>query len=140
MDTKQKASSKPQALTPRHPDEYRSDLNPDAMAGQNIGAAGPHPEKHARTAHDLKDLHARLRDWLDGDLKQIPVLPEGTRLEQNATYIDLGADELREFTATGGMTAGPQHRYVPKAEVPYTLWNRLLGIRDPIRTGISSSE
>ncbi len=29
-------------------DQYQPELNPDAMAGQNIGAAGAHPEKERR--------------------------------------------------------------------------------------------
>ena len=135
-DTKQSRPAKPQAVAPHQGDEFHSDLKPDSMAGQNIGAAGSHPEKHARTAHDIKEVHARLRDWLDSDLRQIPVLPEGSRLEQNATYIDLAADRYDEFTATGDIVAGPEHRYVPKAAVPYELWNRLLGIKNVRRTGL----
>jgi hypothetical protein len=135
-DTKQRRPAKPQAVDAHPRDQFQSDLKSDPMAGQNIGAAGSHPEKHARTAHDVKDVHARFRDWLDSDLKQIPVLPAGSRLEQNATYIDLAADRYDEFTATGDMVAGPEHRYVPKAEVPYELWNRLLGIENVHRTGV----
>ena len=84
------------------------------------------PEPRARTLHDTKDLHARFRDWPDDDLKQIPVLTQGSRLEHIATYVDLAATQPAEFTATGDMRAGVHHRYVPKAEVPYELWNRLL--------------
>jgi len=59
-DTKQNQRMKPQAATAAaHPEEYRHDLNPNAMAGQNIGTAGLHPEKSARTARDVKELHAR---------------------------------------------------------------------------------
>jgi hypothetical protein len=137
-DTKQTAPIKPQTRTGAvHPEAYRDDLNPDAMAGQNIGVPGKHPEKGTRTLRDIKELHAEFRDWSDNDLKQIPVLPEGSRLEQGATYIDLAGAEPREFTATGGMHTGHDHRYVPKSEVPYELWNRLLGIQNVARTGVS---
>jgi hypothetical protein len=136
-DIKQNTAVKPQAAGAFDGDRYQSRLNPDAMAGQNIGAAGAHPEKRARTVHDFKELHARFREWSDGDLKQIPVVPEGSRLEQNATYIDLMAATPHEFTATGNMEAGRGHRYVPKSEVPYELWNRLLGVKNVIRTGVS---
>jgi hypothetical protein len=137
-DVKQNQQAKPQSATGgQHPQEYRQDLNPNAMAGQNIGAAGPHSEKGARSARDVKDLHARYRDWSDADLEQIPVVPEGTRLEQDATYLDLSVAAPREFTATGDMTAQRHNRYVPKSEVPYEIWNRLLGIKNVMRTGVS---
>jgi hypothetical protein len=139
-DTKQNAPMKPQATGTPHPEEYRHDLNPHAMAGQNIGVAGAHPEKGTSTAYDIKELHARFRDWADDDLKQIPVLPQGSRLEQNATYIDLSTPHPHEFTATGGMEAASGQHYVPKSEVPYELWNRLLGVKDVARTGIAPSD
>ena len=63
----------------QHPDQWREDLNPDAMAGQNLGAKGPHPEQGARTAYDFKDVHERLRDMDDDVLKGVPILAEGGR-------------------------------------------------------------
>src|SRR3954453_18763137 len=85
----------------QHPEPWRQDLNPDAMAGQNLGAAGPHPESDARTAYDLKPLHRRVGDFRGAGRKQPPVPPPGTRLEQSATYVDLRAPEPAEFTARG---------------------------------------
>jgi len=121
----------------QHPEEYRGDLNPDFMAGQNVGLAGPHPEKASdvHTAYDIKNLHNRLPGFEDGELKQIPVLPEGTRLEQGATYIDLREREPQEFTARGDMVAAPSNWFVPKSEVDYQLWNRLIGVDNPERLG-----
>ncbi len=119
----------------KHPEPWREDLNPEAMAGQNIGTVGPHPENDARTAYDIKDLHRRLHDFTDDELKQIPVLPRGSRLEQEATYIDLRAAQPHEFTARGDEVAGPENWYVPKNVVGYGLWNRLIGVRDPERLG-----
>jgi hypothetical protein len=139
-DIKQNTAVKPQAAGASDGDQYQSDLNPYEMAGQNIGAAGTHPEKGTRTVHDFKELHARFSEWSDSDLKQIPIVPEGSRLEQNATYIDLMATTPHEFTATGGMEAAGGHRYVPKSEVPYELWNRLLGVRNVIRTGVAERD
>ena len=134
--TKPSQQTKPQAGTGmQHPEEYRRDLNPNANAGQNLGIVGTHPEKEARTVYEIKELHRRLREMSDADLKQIPVMPTGSRLEQNATYLDLNDQQGREFTATGNMTAEAGHYYVPKTQVPYQLWNRLLGIENPERTG-----
>ncbi|HYP21903.1 MAG TPA: hypothetical protein VEY08_17675 [Chloroflexia bacterium] len=116
---------------------WDQDLRPDDNAGQNEGTQGLHPEKAdgVRTAYDIKDLHNRLEGFEDDELKQITVLPVGSRLEQNATYIDLRTHDRQEFTARGDMEAGPENWYVPKTEVDYQLWNRLIGVRNPERTG-----
>jgi len=115
----------------QHPAEYRADLNPDYTAGENRG-----PDQHDfRTAYDIKDLHERLRDFRDDQLKQIPILAEGTRLEQGATYFDLRFPERRIFQAMGGMLAGPENWYVAKGEVDYQLWNLLTGVDDWDRLG-----
>jgi len=120
----------------KHPPEYQRDLNPEAAAGINYGSVGPHPEKeNPRTAYDVKEVHRLLSDYTDDQLKQIPILPPGTRLEQDATYLDLAAPEPAEFTATSGMSVAPDGLIVPKSEVDYQLWNRLRGITDPARTG-----
>jgi len=120
-----------------HPDEYQIDLNPHGGAGQNVGLVGDHPAKAdgVQTAYDIKDLHNRLEGFSDDELQTIPVLPAGSRLEQGATYIDLRSKNCQEFTATGGAEAGPQNWYVPKKEVDYQLWNRLIGVQNPERTG-----
>ena|SRR5581483_3531326 len=121
----------------QHPEEWRRDLNPDAMAGQNVGGVGPHPEIDARTAYDIKDAHRNLQALADDDLKQIPVLPRGTRLEQGATYLDLRDLDAGEFTATGDMEASQGHWYVPKTQVPYPLWNLLIGVGNPQRLDLA---
>jgi len=120
----------------KHPPEYQKDLNPNAAAGINYGLVGPHPEKgNPRTAYDAKEAHRLLVDFTDDQLKQIPVLPAGSRLEQDATYIDLADPDRKEFKATSDMEAGPDSLLVPKSEVDYQLWNRLRGVTDPSRTG-----
>lgn len=118
----------------KHPPEWKRDLNPDHMAGQNIGPLAADSEQGLRTAFDVKPLHRRLRAWEDDDLKQIPVIPAGHRLQQGATYLDLNDPSCQEFTALGGMEATPRNAYVPKDRVPYTIWNRLRGIDDVERT------
>ena len=104
----------------QHPEHWRRDLNPNAMAGSNYGHTGPRSEEDARTAYDDKDLHRALRGFTDDELKQVPVIPTGSRLEQSATYIDLAVPEPREFTATGDMEAQPQQSLVLKSAVDYT--------------------
>lgn len=96
----------------QHPAEWREELNPRAMAGQNQGVAGPHPEleNEAATVYEVSELHRRLRSaFSDDELERIPVLPVGARLEQGATYLDLHRPGAHEFTARGDELAGPQN-------------------------------
>jgi hypothetical protein len=53
------------------------------------------------------------------------------RLEQGAKYIDLVDPDRRECTATGDIHVRPGAYYVPKHEVDYVLWNRLIGVTNP---------
>jgi hypothetical protein len=132
---------KPQAQAlHKHPDPYQHDLNPDAMAGQNIGPGETQPAKTARTAYDHKEAHVRLHHLSADDLKQIRLLPDGSRMEQGATYLDLQHLDLGEFTATGGMQAGPGSWYVAKKTVPAELWNRLRGVAEPGRIGMTPAD
>lgn len=132
MDTKSdntEATRKPQ-MEQKHPDAWQRDLNPDHMRGQNIGVHSAEPEIGIRTAHELKGVHRALDDIPDDDLKQIPILREGARLQQGSTYMDLADADRREFTATGDIEVEAEHLYVPKARIPYQLWNRLRGERE----------
>lgn len=116
----------------KHSGEYARDLEPNHMAGQNYGQASGAQEQGLRTAYDLKGLHrGALNGWEDDDLKQVPVLPPGARLQQGATYVDLNDARRTEFTATGDMSAGAEQCIVPKKETPYPLWNRLIGETHP---------
>lgn len=136
METKSNQSEnvrKPQTEH-KHPAEWERDLNPDRMAGQNIGERAGDREQQLPTAYDVKEVHRSLHaDFEDDELKQIPVLRTGQRLQQGATYLDLRDESRREFTATGDQEAGERNRYVPKDEVPYSLWNRLTGVENPER-------
>lgn len=118
-----------------YPKDWMEDLHPDFMAGTNYDLEGPHPAKDGNipTAYDIKALHDRLPGYSDDELKRIPVLPAGSRLEQDATYIDLRDSQPREFTATAQIVAGANNWYVPKTEVGYPLWNRLIGVQNPAR-------
>jgi hypothetical protein len=112
-----------------YPPEWMGDLSPEHLAGRNVGLQGTHPEKTGRTAYDVKGAHRQLQHFADDELKRIPIMPTGARLEQAATYLDLHALDRGEFTATGNMVAGPSQWIIPKTEVDYELWNRLLELR-----------
>lgn len=121
--------------TDAKPDEWDQDLHPQPMAGRNVGLEGPHPEKEndAPNAYEIKEVHQLLNGYTNDELKQIRLLPQGSRLEQGAKYIDLMDPERKEFTGMGGMEAGANNWYVPKTEVSYWLWNRLIGVQNPDR-------
>jgi len=116
-------AAKPQTEQ-KHPDEWNQDLNPDRLAGQNIGGTAEDRERMTRTAYDVKPVHGALRDMKDDELKQIPILDPGTRLRQGATYLDL---ERGAFTATGEMSVHADQAVVPKDGVHYETWNKLTG-------------
>ncbi len=117
----------------QHPEEWRQDLSPDANAGLNYGQAGDDPNQIAPTAYDIPELHRSLSGFTDDELKQIPVIQPGTRLEQGAVYIDLQKPDRAEFKALGNMEAGPQNWIIAKKSVDYVTWNKLIGVENPER-------
>ena len=119
----------------QHPEEWRQDLNPDPLAGQNAGQELSQSAEDAPTAYDLKEIHRQFHGFSDDELKRVAIVPRDSRLKQGATYVDLQDPSLREFTATGDMKAGQYNWYVAKSETDYQLWNRLIGIDNPERLG-----
>lgn len=124
-----------------HPEgeyDFWHDLNPDFLAGENYGTLGPQPGKDSPSAYDVKAIHDRLTGFNDEDLKRIPVIAPGSRLQQGAVYLDLAQPSPQEFTATGDMEARRSNLFIPKAETPYWLWNRLIGVQNPERLDAAS--
>lgn len=115
----------------KHPDEWQGDLNPGHLAGQNIGQESDAHRTTDRTAFHLRKAGLDLGPLDDDDLKRVPVLAAGTRLQQGATYVDLMHNPPEEFTARGDDEALPGRAYVPKDKVPYEVWNRLIGEPKP---------
>ena len=113
-------------------EDYSEDLNPDEFAGEVHGPQGK-ISAFGLTAADIKELHNTLADLMDDELKNIPIVPLGSRLEQGAKYIDLQHLEQGEFTAAAGMVSDEDHYYVPKKETDYVLWNRLNQVDTPAR-------
>lgn len=135
MDTKGEKSNDralPQDRADR-PRDLESSLNPAHAAGQNAGAsASSDREVPLRTAYDEKRVHRALADrFSDEELKQIPIVPPGSRLQQGATYLDLAADRPAELRPNGGVEARDGQLYVAKDRVPYWIWNRLIGDPKP---------
>lgn len=116
-------------MDPQHPkpdDDFNRDLNPEHLAGLNDGDLGPDTTE-GTPASDVKELYGRLPQLSHAELAEIPIVPEGTRLEQGKTYIDLNDLDRGEFRALASMRAEPGNRYVAKDGVSYDLWNKLRG-------------
>src|ERR671929_62071 len=67
----------------RAEDDFSADLHDPALEGPPGHADESFPASEAKTLYDL------LPDWDRADLDRLPVLREGTRLEQGAVYLDL---------------------------------------------------
>jgi hypothetical protein len=96
---------------------------------QSAGELGP-------SAYDVKDMNRLWHGLSDADLKQLPVVPEGTSLQQGAVYFYLNDPNRGEIRALGDMEVGTENRYVAKSAVPYPLWNALIGVEDPERLNV----
>ncbi len=105
-------------------DTFDRDLHGEDRAGQH---GGSNPTR-TYSAYDVKELHEKLADFDNGELKRIPVLAHGERLEQGGKYLDLSDNKHTVFTAQGSMEAQDPHLYVPKSGTDYQLWNRLIGV------------
>jgi hypothetical protein len=115
----------------QHPEEYLEDLNPHYEEGENHGS----PRYATRLAVEIKEIQQHLPGLSNDQLRQIPILIEGSRLEQGAIYLDLRDLDRGEFKAMGSMAAGEENWYVPKSEVDHELWNFLTGETDTYRLG-----
>ena len=131
-------SAKPQAQ--KHPPEWRDDLNPARMEGQNIGAASKRSDSMGRTAADINVLGERLNNFTRDELSQIPIVPAGTKLKQGGVYVDMRIPASVPFTASAEIPATEMNYYAPKAETPYELWNRLVAALGPATMGEASRD
>ena len=135
---KQRSGSvKPQEQE-KHPPEWRGDLNPERMEGQNMGASSRRNDAGARTAADIDVLAGRLNGFTRDELSQIPIIEAGTKLKQGAVYLDMRIPSPVPFAATADIKATEMNYYAPKAEIPYDLWNRLIAVLGPATMGEAS--
>ncbi|NJN19059.1 MAG: hypothetical protein HC822_23805 [Oscillochloris sp.] len=116
----------------QHPEEWRRDLNPDPQAGQNRGGAHLNADE-TQTAVTLHSVQPHLADLSEEELRRVPIVPPGSRLKQGAVYLNLRDAANHEFTATGDQEATPNDLLIPKSEVDYPLWNKLLRVMNPAR-------
>jgi hypothetical protein len=112
--------------------DFTRDLNAHDRAGEDHGE-NQTLLPGALSADEIKSMHTILADLTDDELKNITILPAGTRLEQGAKYIDLRNLEQGEFVARSNMVADVENAFVPKKETDYLLWNRLNQVETPAR-------
>jgi hypothetical protein len=113
--------------------DFDRDLRPNFLSGQNTRFEGSPGALEGATAADVKEIRALLHDFTADELRAIPILPVGTRLEQGATYLDLMDRGYGPFHGQAGMEASADHYYVPKKALDYVTWNRLTGVTNPDR-------
>ncbi|HEX8997588.1 MAG TPA: hypothetical protein VF812_16295 [Ktedonobacterales bacterium] len=111
--------------------ELLHDLHKDSPAPEMIDSEFPRSEDLGLSADAIKDLHERLPGLTDAELKSIPIEPEGYRLREGATYVDLRDPNLKPFVATGGMKAEHGQALAPKSATDYLVWNRIAGVETP---------
>jgi hypothetical protein len=119
--------------------DFTRDLNAHDRTGEDHGE-NQTLLPGAISADEIKSMHTILADLTDDELKNITILPAGTRLEQGAKYIDLRHLEQGEFVARSNMVADVDNAYVPKKETDYLLWNRLNQVETAVRLDETSSE
>ncbi len=103
--------------------------DPDGFSQSVANAPMP-----ARNAFDIKEMHTALGEFSADELKQIRVLCEGSRLEAGSRYLKLSEHYRQEIQATGNEEVEPHEVYIAKRDIPFELWNRLVGIEEPNRT------
>lgn len=105
-------------------DRFDRDLHEDDRAGQHGGAL----PRREYTAFDVKALHETMPDFTNDELKRIPILAHGERLEQGGIYLDLSDRAQGVFVAQGSLEAQDPHLYVPKADCDFAIWDKLTGV------------
>ena len=113
------------ANTPR--ESFDADLRPHEHSGENSGLASEPSDRELRRAYDIKELHEMLPNFQSDDLKNLVVLAEGTRCEQGATYYDIKHPQDGVFKARADMVADAGNYLVPKSQIDFELWNKLIG-------------
>ena len=86
-DRNQDRTRKPQTKQPPPP-EWQPDLNPNHLAGQNLGQQSDARVESEWTAFHLRRRGLDLGAVNDEELKQVPVVAPGQRLQQGAIYLD----------------------------------------------------
>lgn len=110
---------------PRYPGDFQDIARENANAERRAQSVKTRPATEDKLSFD------ELPDLTDDELRRIPVLEPGSRLEQGSVYLDLDDLEAGPFRAIGSREVRSGQRYVPKRDADYEIWNRLTGDREP---------
>jgi hypothetical protein len=110
------------------------DLRPPGDADQHYGEIPIDRVAHERTAADVNNLYPRLSQLTRDQLRSIPLLDAGTRLQEGKTYLDVRQLDKGEFFAGVGQVVRPGDEIVAKHQVDYQMWDSLSGQAEPSRT------
>ena len=107
--------------------DFDNDLHPHNRAGQNNST----DRNEGRTAFILKEnestLHARLQKLPDQELKQIPLLDTGTRLQEGAAYLDLRNLDGGAFQGMNNREVGAGDAFTSKSHLDHEQFAYLTG-------------
>lgn len=119
-DVRREELANPKGPAPEDP-SFAEQMEPQ-LTGEPISYADA-----SFIAADDKALVDELPELTGAELDRLPVLEQGTRLEQGSTYYDLNHRQNGPFKAIGGRKAERGEALIAKSEVDYVLWNRLVG-------------
>ena len=107
--------------------DFDNDLHPHNRAGQN----NSQDNNEGRSAFLLKEnestLHPRLQRLPDQELKRIPVLDTGTRLQEGAAYLDLRNLDNGAFQGMNNRTVTGTDAFVAKSHLDHEQFAYLTG-------------
>lgn len=129
----QTRANEPRGHPPSRAAEFAHDLEVGQRPAGGMGTGSAAATGGGPSAFEAKRLHTKLADLTDDELKNVPLVPTGTRLVEGAQYIDLNHLERGAFVADSRMISGPEDVYVAKKAVDYVLWNRLNQVDNPAR-------
>ncbi len=107
--------------------DFDNDLHPHNRSGQNDS-----PDRNeGRSAYLLKEnestMHPRLQMLPVQELKQIPVLDTGTRLQEGAAYLDLRNLDSGAFQGMNNREVGPDDLFTAKSHLDHEQFAYLTG-------------
>ncbi len=93
--------------------------------------SGERPDR-VRTADEVRSEHRILRGIPEEELRTLPLLPGGARLERGEWYLDLHNPARGEFPGSGREHVRPGQRVLARSAASRDLWGALLAACDDV--------
>jgi hypothetical protein len=84
------------------------------------------PPRDRRTALEVRHDHRVLQDLAADLLRQMPLVPDGSRLTRRGEYLDLHDPARADFRALGDEVVRPGQRLIARSDVSNEAWRALL--------------